>query len=861
MSLRYLAYLIAPKLSRKLQDGTYTTDEPYAWETREFLRKKLIGKEVSFRVEYKLPFGSTQRECAIVFLGDENINETLVTEGLAEVVKRNQNKDNPDVIRLTELEDSAKSASVGKWSSGEKAVSRVLLQEVEDGQPLIGQTFEGIVEHVRDGSTLRVGLILPQSTPTQIQYQVISLVLSGVRSPQSSEPFGEEAKYFTESRLLQRDVQVRLEQMNNNNFVGTLTFLERDIAEYLLREGYAKCLDWTIGLTKDPKKLRAVELEAKTKKLRLWKDYVSTTAAPSSDGKPAAKDFEAKVVEIVSPEALVVQNIATKEVKKIFLASIRSPKAPADSPAPVDRKQFRPLYDIPYFFEAREFLRKKLIGKNVKVHIDYLQPKSEQFPEKLCCTVVTTNDSTNVGEALIARGLATVVRYRSDDDKRCSDYDSFLAAEQKAQQSQKGIYSGDSEQGLVRIVDLSTDQTKSKSFAPFLTRAAGVKREAVVEYLFPSATKVKVYVPKDNCLLNLVISGVNTPKMNDPIAVEAVNHAKLKILQRDVHIDIETTDKAGNFIGSLYFERTNNLAVELVRNGFLSVRDYNKNADLNKAEVEAKAARKGIWKDWKEEVAADDLDNGDDLDQSDDEVKPEDGSDSTKASNGKSVDLDLASRKKVVISNVADDFTTIHAQYVSDGPKIEELLVRLREEARANPPTPGAYIPKRGDLVMAKFSVDQEWYRCKVEKVLNSSEAQVLYIDYGNRETLNVKSIANLPLGNFTSLPAAAREYSLAFVFPDKDPEIAEEVKQAFLEETADKVLLLKSEYKDAQGLDAVTLLDEATKEDIVLKLVKDGWLFVDYKSRRERKLQKRLNDYKQAQESAKREGVSLTLI
>lgn len=30
-------------------------------------------------------------------------------------------------------------------------------------------------------------------------------------------------------------------------------------------------------------------------------------------------------------------------------------------------RQFRPLYDIPYMFEAREFLRKRLIGKKVQV--------------------------------------------------------------------------------------------------------------------------------------------------------------------------------------------------------------------------------------------------------------------------------------------------------------------------------------------------------------------------------------------------------------------------------------------------------------------------------------------------------------
>ena len=33
----------------------------------------------------------------------------------------------------------------------------------------------------------------------------------------------------------------------------------------------------------------------------------------------------------------------------------------------------RPLYDVPYMFEAREFLRKKLIGKKVNVTLDYIQ--------------------------------------------------------------------------------------------------------------------------------------------------------------------------------------------------------------------------------------------------------------------------------------------------------------------------------------------------------------------------------------------------------------------------------------------------------------------------------------------------------
>ena len=37
-----------------------------------------------------------------------------------------------------------------------------------------------------------------------------------------AETFAEEAKYFTESRLLQRDVKIILEGTANQNFIGTV---------------------------------------------------------------------------------------------------------------------------------------------------------------------------------------------------------------------------------------------------------------------------------------------------------------------------------------------------------------------------------------------------------------------------------------------------------------------------------------------------------------------------------------------------------------------------------------------------------------------------------------------------------------
>ena len=75
-------------------------------------------------------------------------------------------------------------------------------------------------------------------------------------------------------------------------------------------------------------------------------------------------------------------------------------------------RNFRPLYDIPYMFEAREFLRKKLIGQNVHVIVDFIQPASDDgYPEKICGTI--TIGGVNVAEALVSKGLASVVRYLS----------------------------------------------------------------------------------------------------------------------------------------------------------------------------------------------------------------------------------------------------------------------------------------------------------------------------------------------------------------------------------------------------------------------------------------------------------------
>jgi staphylococcal nuclease domain-containing protein 1 len=45
-------------------------------------------------------------------------------------------------------------------------------------------------------------------------------------------------------------------------------------------------------------------------------------------------------------------------------------------------------------------------------------------------------------------------------------------------------------------------------------------------------------------------------------------------MQRDVEVEVETVDKSGGFIGTLYLNKTENAAISLAREGLASVHAY-----------------------------------------------------------------------------------------------------------------------------------------------------------------------------------------------------------------------------------------------------------------------------------------------
>merc|ERR1712088_503705 len=468
---------------------------------------------------------------------------------------------------------------------------------------------------------------------------------------------------------------------------------------------------------------RDAEKVAKEKRVRIWRDYKPAENTLSDK----EREFTGKVVEVVNGDALMVK--AGGKVRKLHLASIRPPR-PEDTDSSAKRgPDFRPLYDVPFMFEAREFLRKKLIGHQVQVTVDYVQaartePGQGSFPEKYCCTVMI--GGVNVAEALVSKGLATVVRYAAGNDERSGKYDELLQAEEKAKKTGKGLHDKKNTP-THRVSDMTGKLEKCKQFLPFLKRAG--KMQGLVEYV-ASGSRFRVYIPRETCIITFLLGGISCPRGSrqmpdgskveaDKFGDEAATHVKEMILQREVEIEVESQDNA-------------------------------------------KSAKKRVWKDYVESEAVEAVEE---------QEKKE-----------------MDSERKVTLTEVYVSEVTEEGKFyacnVADGPALETLMEGLRTEFSTSPPLAGAYTPKKGDLCAAKF-VDDQWYRARIEK-MSANEVAVLYIDYGNRASVPKTKLGSLPAA-FTGTGGFAKLYSLALVSLPQDEELAAQGVQVLREDILDK--------------------------------------------------------------------------
>lgn len=811
-----LAYISAPRLKRE-------GDEPFAFQSREYLREHLLGKVVRFEVLYSIP--TTKREYGkITVPNGPTLPDDLVSEGWAKVREEAGRKEEDEATlayleKLRAAEGDAKGAGKGLWGKGGQIES---ISDIPDPNALVqqykGKQIDSRIERVLTGDRLIARLILSPTKHVQTM-----VVVAGVRAPATkrtspegkdvpAEPLGTEAHQFVEARLHQRKVNIQLVGVTpQNQLIGVVMHPMGNIAQFLLEAGLARANDQHVTLLgNEMQKLRQAEKTAQNARRGIFEGAAST-ASPASSPQEA----DLTVIRVLNAETVFLRPRSGEE-RKVTLSSIRQPK-------PSDPKQ------APFGADAKEFLRKRLIGKHVKVTIDGKKPASEGFEEREVATILL--NGKNIALLLVEAGYASVIRHRRDDTDRSPDYDQLLLAEEAAQKEEKGMWSPKAP-AAKQYQDYSESLQKAKMEASVLQRQKRVP--AIVDFV-RAGSRFVVLIPRENAKLTFILSGIRCPKparqpgdKAEPFGQEALDFANRRCLQRDVEIDVEDLDKVGGFLGTLYVNREN-FARALVEEGLAEVHQYSAEKsghanELNAAEKKAKEARKGMWKDW---------DPSQDLEAN--EASPANGTNGDVAAESSARRKDY---RDVVVTHIHEDGKLALQQIsTSSTGALEELMKSFAQFHlnKANATTLSD-APKVGDVVAAQFTADKTWYRARVRRVdREAKKADLIYIDYGNSETLPWSSLRPLTQPQFSTqkLKAQATPAVLSFVQLPMAPQYLSQTVEYLFDATDGRQLVANVDFVDADGTLHVTLLDAGAADldqSINADLVREGLAHVPSK-------------------------------
>ena len=374
----------------------------------------VVGKVVKFTVLYKISTG-VNREYGMVFLQTgETLPKAAIAEGWVKLrddaARKDDAEESKKILEELELEQAkAKAASKGIWGSNGGKIENAY--DISNPQDFLtqwkGKSLDSIIERVLSGDRMIARLFL---SPTK-HLQTMILV-AGIRAPttkrtnasdgkeQPAEPYGGEAQQFVETRLLQRNVKVEILGVSpQNQLICVVRHPNGSIAEFVVKAGLARCTDFHSTLLGSVMTtLRQAEKEAKHQKLGLFQGHVDSKSS-------AATEVDATVTRVQTADTVYLR-LKSGEEKRASLSSIRQPK-------PSDPKQG------PFQADAKEHLRKRLIGKHVRITVDGKKAASEGYEER---DVVTINlNHKNVALMLVEAGYASVIRHRRDDGNTSAD--------------------------------------------------------------------------------------------------------------------------------------------------------------------------------------------------------------------------------------------------------------------------------------------------------------------------------------------------------------------------------------------------------------------------------------------------------
>eukprot|EP00659_Diplonema_papillatum_P005718 gene5718-8734_t len=776
-----------PKMGRFTQDEGTFPDEEYAWEAREFVRSRVIGKSIKFIKEaYIEQLGRDVGE--IMYQEDgqtKNLGVALAEAGLAELnVKGGAVSDY--VKALAEAGVSAIENLRGKYGDDGKDHRRkdakwdVSPDDLKKIGSMRGEKMQAIVENVFAGHAVRLCL-LPHFlyVPAQLTGVVCDkrVITQSERTGPSNadkelwEACHVQAKGLTDRLLRHKEVTVVIDGVQFDSLQVTVMSGDKVFQEELLNRGLAKIFDMTVAMAGPRDRLRAAEQKAKENKVGRWKNFTAAQLVTAGDkaagdkpGEPAKlpklADFTGTVLQCVSADTYLVLNDATGEEMRLGLASVRgggSPNQDAPKPKPegdgeqqvrqssnsqastfarMQRMDAQGIVVFQNFYrEGRDFACEQVLGKKVKVKCDFMSKVPEgpqdipnpQFTIRPAVSIYYDGDK-NIGAEVVRAGWAVPIFSK---DGQAEDVFKYTDAFQEARDAKRGLHGKKPVEVKVQDMTRPDDDKRGKAMLNYFQRAssggAGVpKLKAYVEMVM-SPSRLRVFVERENVIISLNIAGIASPQMPLPNTNDGpdplAQEAALFTKKRLLQREVEVEIEH-------YGMRT------FVGNVYLNGKSFavdllaegyattlGQNTNSMSCKQEAEAAEETAKKNGKGIHTA---------------GFPKKVARTMEKSSNRDRAAFVIGDQKQVPASVTEVVDSTHfffqtSENKENMKKVEKLIAVKNPEGLAS----SNEIPY-GTMVCARFSQDKRWYRARVTKVHSNKKVDVFFFDYGNRETLPI---------------------------------------------------------------------------------------------------------------------------
>ena len=254
----------------KIGNSSKLDEEAFSFDSREFLRKLLVGKVVLYKVDYT----HNDRKFGHITFDNKNINAEMLKNGFAKIgfLPKGQEKlyqsELWTTLKEAEKEGKEKKRGIHAVESSDNKSHIRHLYNLSDSEEDKKKVNEAIVEYVFNCAFISVYI------PNWSCFAKVNLRFVSIPSNTKDPLLYKKGKAYCERICLSKDIKLKIFDFDETkNLVCDVIVLDKNqnLAELVLKEGYSKSFT---GGNKNPKVYnltdinlaRAAEGEAKSKR-------------------------------------------------------------------------------------------------------------------------------------------------------------------------------------------------------------------------------------------------------------------------------------------------------------------------------------------------------------------------------------------------------------------------------------------------------------------------------------------------------------------------------------------------------------------------------------------------------------------